>query len=174
MAVLATVLGLLLMFTPQTNTVEAMQFKDMGHIQYDSALFERPNVDRLYGVTEFVLNYIEARCVPECLLEPSMLDVDLRIVPYAQFEDFLLAQLDARFPQLAEKIRGDGALIDGHTLSRFDGSATMYFYQEPSDTLYIHELLHYVFPSDEEIITYQRQMEIIASREYKDWLRNNY
>jgi hypothetical protein len=173
MAVLATVLGLLLMFAPVPQDVVSSQFRDMGHIDYDSALVERPDIGRLYGLTEFVMDYIEARCVPECVLEPSMLNIHIKIVPYAEFEDMLLYELDARESTMADKIRGDGGLIDGHTLTT-SARSVIYFFQNPPDVLYIHELLHVIYPFDEEVVTYARQMEIISSRAFKDWLRNNY
>jgi len=175
MSVAALVLAALaLIASPQAPQMESIQFRDMGHITYDTGLISDPKVERLYGVAEFVLDFVEQRCSPPCILEPSMLDIDVLIVPYATFEEGLLAVLDAQDPKTAELIRGDGGLVDGHTLIGLMPPVKMFFYDNPPDTLFIHELLHVLYPAEPEAIVIQRQMVVLTSHEYKDWLRNNY
>lgn len=173
MTIAALLVAALLMVAPQAPQVESIQFRDIGHITFDTSVASDVKVQRLYDVTEFVLQFVEDRC-GGCVLDTSMLQLEVYIQPYAQYEDQLLDSLDMHQPELAELIRGDQGLIDGHTqLSPFQ-PPVMYYYQEPSDPLYIHELLHVLFPQDPEQVIQQRQLAILGSRDYKDWLRNNY
>lgn len=175
MSVAALILAAFAMIVaPQGPQMESIQFRDMGHITYDTDLISDPKVERLYTVAEFVLDFVEQRCSPPCVLEPSMLDIDVFIVPYAKYEDNLLSILDMEDPKVAELIRGDGGLIDGHTQMGIMPPVKMYFYDNPPDTLFIHELLHVLYPREPEEIVIQRQLVILSSRAYKDWLRNNY
>jgi hypothetical protein len=175
MHIAALILASLLMMTPaQDSTMKGIQFRDMGHIQYDTEIVSDPKVERLYGVANFLFDFVEARCTPPCLLEPEMFDITIHIVPYAVFEDELLVLLDKDDPELAARIRGEGGLIDGHTQFRGTFPINIYFYDNPPDTLFIHEMLHVLYPYDPEEVIVQRQLYILGSRDYKDWLRNNY
>jgi hypothetical protein len=166
----------LLAFTPaQDPTTELIELYDMGRITYDPTIVPTIDTERLYELSKFTLSFAEKKCVPPCDLSVSDLDLDINIVPYAAYEAYLLGVLDTLDPLTAAKIRGDEAFFDAFTFIGPDHpNPLIYFSNYPVDPLFIHELLHVLFPYADENTIRMRTSEVLASRMYKDWLRNNY
>ena len=178
------VLALALMFVPfQEAETRTVGLRDMGSFTYDPSVSIAPDVDRLYGLVETILEFIEARCVPlpdplgiqgnGCYIEPSQLELRVHVLAYADFEEMILEKLDRNKPALSDEIRGDKSLINGHTQHSITGPR-LFFYQMPSDVIFVHEMMHVIYPFSDEKIAQQRQSYFLTSHEYKEWLRRNY
>jgi hypothetical protein len=155
---LSLVLALALVVLPSQET-KTVGLLDMGYFTYDTAVSGAPDVPGLQG--------------GGCHVEPRQLNLRVFILRYAGFEEFILAGIESSDPELAQAIRGEEALIDGHTRHSITGPR-LYFYQMPNDYLFVHEVMHVIYPYDDEVTIRARQHHFLASHEYKNWLKRNY
>lgn len=147
---------------------------DVGRVTYNTEIVSEPDIERLQGLVQQVIGFIGIMC--SCPPgNPQDFGWSIKVIPYAEFEEFVLERLDRLEDKsyMAEGIRGNTGIIDGITVSS-GGKPATYFYQWPSDSLLVHELMHVAFPFDSEEMIYRKQTEFLVSRYYKDWLTRNH
>lgn len=176
MVVAATLLALYAFPSVGYSQEETVSVLDVGRVTYSLEIVKsEPDLERLQGLVQQVSSYISMRC--QCAAGTPM-DVgwSFEVLPYAEFEEFVLEILDQSGPRrasMAEAIRGDRGIVEGLTINRGGNPAT-FFFQWPSDSLLVHELMHVAFPFDTENQITRKQTEFLTNRYYKDWLARNH
>lgn len=157
---------------PQTPEMVALNLPSVGKVEYNTAVVPSPpDAQRLVGLVAQVERYIATMC--SCTVNVTAAQWRIRVVPYAEFEDFILDFLAPIDSEMADGVAGELGLIDGFTYWPA-GRAQTYFYQWPSDPLLVHEMMHVAYPLDTEESVRGKTASFLTSRSYKDWLRRSY
>ena len=172
------------MFLPAEAQVatEVRTSMGAGSITYNPQMFARPDIVRLTSLRLLLNDFAYERCTTEfpdynCVL-PKLEhpNIHIAILPYADFEALVIEWFERQHPENLPRLLGDGLLIGGltHRRSLGDHDVRVTYFQIPSDTLWVHELMHVIFPYDDEEDVKGKVNLFMSGHEYKDWLRENY
>ncbi len=172
--------GMVLPVEAQVATKVHIVMEGGGSITYNPQLFERPDIARLTALRLLVNDFVYEKCTsrPENSCSPINIErpsIHVAVLPYAEFEKLVVGWFEKDHPEYLDGLLGDGILLSGLTFRRLaEPDARLYYYQMPSDELWVHELMHVIFPYDEEEDVNNKVTQVLSGHEYKDWMRENY
>ena len=135
---------------------------------YDPEVGEKPDVLRMGEVVVLMDTLFPLIEFPQ---------VQIFILPYKKFERRVLY----KYPQFREGLKGGGGIVYAHTYVSPEGTWVVEAYEDMSDKLLIHELLHHVLKgSGERDVLHDHTIiesvvnNIMGSKCYKDFLRERW
>lgn len=177
-----TVIGMFAFALCGCASVRTSPLGDYGTVMVsDRVSWDPERAGRLADLADVLIDYAEGRSGHD--FARDALDITIYIMDYASYERFVVGSYRSgklRPPrgqtvdEAIAALQGDGQIVWGLSHRSSETEGWIRYFQAPSDRMFVHELIHVLYP----MIPHGQAMsyvgQFLTSAEYKGWRRENH